>query len=160
MPSADQVPVITAHSKMRWPKWVVLIATAEASRKKPGPADASAGGGQLLARPHQRHAPGKPTSRCRDRSLQSSALVAPPNRGSLKGCPLLWHSRAGEEPSTASKADSHKTWGSAGSYISCGSPIGRLPRNCTGLDQRSVRDQPARRIHLRWARLEVCRLVP
>src|SRR6516164_7856311 len=68
---------------------------AEASRKKPGPADASAGGGQPLARPHQRHAPGKPTSRCRDQSLQSSALVAPPNRGSHKSCPLLWHSRAG-----------------------------------------------------------------
>src|SRR4029450_1332200 len=26
MPSADQVPVKTAHSKMLWPKWVVLIA--------------------------------------------------------------------------------------------------------------------------------------
>src|SRR4029450_1676260 len=26
MPSADQVPVKTAHSKMPWPKWVVLIA--------------------------------------------------------------------------------------------------------------------------------------
>jgi hypothetical protein len=26
MPSADQVPVKTAHSKMPWPMWVVLIA--------------------------------------------------------------------------------------------------------------------------------------
>src|SRR5262245_25199976 len=26
MPSADQVPIKTAHSKMLWPKWVVLIA--------------------------------------------------------------------------------------------------------------------------------------
>src|SRR3954447_17052467 len=26
MPSADQVPVKTAHSTMRWHKWVVLIA--------------------------------------------------------------------------------------------------------------------------------------
>src|SRR5215470_7683611 len=26
MPSADQVPVISAHSTMLWPKWVVLIA--------------------------------------------------------------------------------------------------------------------------------------
>jgi hypothetical protein len=26
MPSADQVPVNNTHSKMLWPKWVVLIA--------------------------------------------------------------------------------------------------------------------------------------
>jgi hypothetical protein len=26
MPSADQVPVKTAHSTMRWHEWVVLIA--------------------------------------------------------------------------------------------------------------------------------------
>jgi hypothetical protein len=26
MPSADQVSVKSTHSKMRWPKWVVLIA--------------------------------------------------------------------------------------------------------------------------------------
>jgi hypothetical protein len=26
MPSADQVPVKTSHSKMPWPMWVVLIA--------------------------------------------------------------------------------------------------------------------------------------
>jgi hypothetical protein len=26
MPSADQVPVKSTHSKMPWPKWVVLIA--------------------------------------------------------------------------------------------------------------------------------------
>jgi hypothetical protein len=26
MPSADQVPVISPHSTMRWHKWVVLIA--------------------------------------------------------------------------------------------------------------------------------------
>jgi len=26
MPSADQVPVNSTHSKMLWPKWVVLIA--------------------------------------------------------------------------------------------------------------------------------------
>jgi hypothetical protein len=26
MPSADQVPVKSTHSTMRWPEWVVLIA--------------------------------------------------------------------------------------------------------------------------------------
>jgi hypothetical protein len=26
MPSADQVPVKSTHSKMLWPEWVVLIA--------------------------------------------------------------------------------------------------------------------------------------
>src|SRR3982074_2009084 len=30
MPSADQVPVKTSHSKMRWHKWVVLIAGSTA----------------------------------------------------------------------------------------------------------------------------------
>src|SRR5438067_7959602 len=31
MPSADQVPVKTAHSTMRWHKWVVLIAGSTGS---------------------------------------------------------------------------------------------------------------------------------
>src|SRR4030088_446089 len=31
MPSADQVPVKTSHSKMRWHKWVVLIAGSTGS---------------------------------------------------------------------------------------------------------------------------------
>jgi hypothetical protein len=31
MPSADQVPVITTHSVMHWPKWVVLIARSTGS---------------------------------------------------------------------------------------------------------------------------------
>jgi hypothetical protein len=31
MPSADQVPVKSAHSMMRWPKWVVLIARSTGS---------------------------------------------------------------------------------------------------------------------------------
>src|SRR5271163_53204 len=31
MPSADQVPVITTHSTMPWPKWVVLIAGSTGS---------------------------------------------------------------------------------------------------------------------------------
>src|SRR5579864_4242412 len=31
MPSADQVPVKTAHSMMRWHKWVVLIAGSTGS---------------------------------------------------------------------------------------------------------------------------------
>src|SRR5215471_12267871 len=31
MPSADQVPVTTTHSTMRWPKWVVLIAGSTGS---------------------------------------------------------------------------------------------------------------------------------
>jgi len=31
MPSADQVPVKSTHSTMRWPKWVVLIAGSTGS---------------------------------------------------------------------------------------------------------------------------------
>src|SRR5208283_4160304 len=31
MPSADQVPVKNPHSRMRWPKWVVLIAGSTGS---------------------------------------------------------------------------------------------------------------------------------
>src|ERR1700682_121626 len=31
MPSADQVPVISSHSRMRWHKWVVLIAGSTGS---------------------------------------------------------------------------------------------------------------------------------
>src|ERR1700726_1062134 len=31
MPSADQVPVITSHSTMRWHKWVVLTAGSTGS---------------------------------------------------------------------------------------------------------------------------------
>src|SRR6202051_4527884 len=31
MPSADQVPVISSHSTMLWPKWVVLIAGSTGS---------------------------------------------------------------------------------------------------------------------------------
>jgi hypothetical protein len=31
MPSADQVPVNSAHSTMLWPKWVVLIAGSTGS---------------------------------------------------------------------------------------------------------------------------------
>ena len=31
MPSADQVPVISTHSMMRWHKWVVLIAGSTGS---------------------------------------------------------------------------------------------------------------------------------
>ena len=31
MPSADQVPVKSSHSTMRWPKWVVLIAGSTGS---------------------------------------------------------------------------------------------------------------------------------
>ena len=31
MPSADQVPVNSAHSTMRWHKWVVLIAGSTGS---------------------------------------------------------------------------------------------------------------------------------
>src|SRR5665811_746778 len=31
MPSADQVPVISTHSTMRWHKWVVLIAGSTGS---------------------------------------------------------------------------------------------------------------------------------
>jgi hypothetical protein len=59
-----------------------------------GRAGASADGGRPLAQ-SLLHAPGKPTWRYRDQSLQSSAQVAPPNRGSLKRHPLRWHSRAG-----------------------------------------------------------------
>ena len=32
MPSADQVPVISAHSTMLWPKWVVLIRDVKVGR--------------------------------------------------------------------------------------------------------------------------------
>ena len=31
MPSADQVPVTSSHSTMRWPDWVVLIAGSTGS---------------------------------------------------------------------------------------------------------------------------------
>jgi hypothetical protein len=31
MPSADQVPVNNSHSRMQWPKWVVLIAGSTGS---------------------------------------------------------------------------------------------------------------------------------
>ena len=31
MPSADQVPIISTHSTMRWHKWVVLIAGSTGS---------------------------------------------------------------------------------------------------------------------------------
>ena len=37
----------------------------------------------ITGRQHQLREPGKPTSRCRDRSSRLSAWVAPPNRGSL-----------------------------------------------------------------------------
>jgi hypothetical protein len=57
----------------------------------PGPADASADGGQPLARPHQLHEPGKPTSRCRDQPLQSSATSESWEHRALR----LWPERQG-----------------------------------------------------------------
>src|ERR1700746_3140030 len=49
MPSADQVPVKSTHSKMLWPKWVVLIA-------------GSTGAALHAVRPPNRYvAPGSPT---------------------------------------------------------------------------------------------------
>ena len=54
MPSADQVPVISTHSTMRWHKWVVLIA-------------GSTGSALRAVRPFQpsRHAGGPARSRLR-----------------------------------------------------------------------------------------------
>jgi hypothetical protein len=49
MPSADQVPVISAHSTMLWPKWVVLIA-------------GSTGSALRAVRPPNRHI--TPVARC------------------------------------------------------------------------------------------------
>src|ERR1700761_5396485 len=107
MPSADQVPVKSTHSKMPWPKWVVLIA-------------GSTGTALRAVRPPNRYdAPGMtgtiPLSGKRARLLVALALRhhCPGHSGELVG------ERDGGNLGRSSRQQSRKPWPVPGAVDLC-----------------------------------------